>query len=55
MAGCKPSYLPVVIAVLKDVLLAPLNLGRVQSTLHSIAPLLIVNGPYAREIDLTGG
>lgn len=55
MAGCKPSYLPVVIAGLEAVLLAPLNLGGVQATLHSIAPLLIVNGPYAREIGLTGG
>lgn len=55
MAGCKPEYLPVVIAGLALILEEPLNLGGVQATMHSVAPLLILNGPYARRIGVTGG
>ena len=32
-----------------------LNLNGVQGTMHSAAPLLIVNGPYAKKIGLHGG
>jgi hypothetical protein len=31
------------------------NLGGVQCTMHGVAPLMIVNGPYARKIGLHGG
>ncbi len=55
MAGCKPEYLPVVIAGLELLLEEPLNLSGVQATMHSVAPLLILNGPYARRIGVTGG
>ncbi len=55
MAGCLPEYLPVVIDGLALMLEERLNLGGVQATMHSVAPLLIVNGPYARRIGLTGG
>ncbi len=55
MAGCKPEYMPVVLAGLELMLKEPLNLGGVQATMHSVAPLLIVNGPYARRIGITGG
>jgi len=55
MAGCKPEYLPVVLGGLEAALEEPLNLGGVQATLHSVAPLMIVNGPYAKRIGLTGG
>ncbi len=55
MAGCKPGYLPVVIGGTEALIMEPLNLGGVQATMHSVAPLMIVNGPYAKEIDLTGG
>ena len=31
------------------------NLNGVQGTMHGVAPLMIVNGPYARKIGLHGG
>ena len=55
MAGCAPSYLPVVIGGLRALLEPELNLNGVQGTMHSAAPLLVVNGPYARKIGLHGG
>lgn len=55
MAGCKPSYLPVLLAGLEAVLEERFNLNLVQSTTSVGAPLLIVNGPYAREIGLHSG
>ena len=55
MAGCKPEYLPVVIAALELITEEPLNLSGVQATMHSVAPLLIVNGPYGKRIGVTGG
>ena len=55
MAGCKPEYLPVVLGGLELVLRDELNTGGVQCTMHGVAPLMIVNGPYARTIGLHGG
>ena len=31
------------------------NMGGVQCTMHGVAPLMIVNGPYAQKIGLHGG
>jgi hypothetical protein len=55
MAGCKPEYLPVVIGGLRIMLREEFNLNGVQGTMHGVAPLMIVNGPYARKIGLNGG
>ncbi|MCY3822786.1 MAG: hypothetical protein OXG62_02830 [Nitrospinae bacterium] len=55
MAGCEPSYLPVVLAGLRALLAPKLNLNGVQGTMHSAAPLIIVNGPYSKKIGLHGG
>ena len=55
MAGCKPEYMPVLIGAVEAILEEKFNVGGVQATLSCAAPLLIVNGPYAREIGLHGG
>ena len=55
MAGCKPEYLPVVIGALEIMLREEFNLNGVQGTMHGVAPLMIVNGPYARKIGIHGG
>ena len=55
MAGCKPEYLPVLLAGVEAVLDPSFNLAGVQATLAPAAPLLIVNGPYAKKINLHGG
>ena len=55
MAGCKPEYLPVVIGAIEIITREEFNLGGVQCTMHGVAPLMIVNGPYAKQIGLHGG
>ena len=55
MAGCKPEYLPVVMGGLTLMLREELNLNGVQGTMHGVAPLMIVNGPYAGRIGIHGG
>jgi hypothetical protein len=54
MAGCKPEYLPVVLGGIALMLREEFNLNGVQGTMHGVAPLMIVNGPYAGEIGLHG-
>jgi hypothetical protein len=55
MAGCRPDYLPVVLGALELILREEFNMGGVQCTMHGVAPLMIVNGPYAKKIGLHGG
>jgi hypothetical protein len=55
MAGCKPEYTPVVLAAVKALTDQAFNLNGVQATTHVAAPLLVVNGPIAREIGMNGG
>ncbi|MFP6868945.1 MAG: hypothetical protein VCE91_06275 [Nitrospinota bacterium] len=55
MAGCRPEYLPVLIAGLESMLDERFGLNGLQGSMNSSAPLLIVNGPYAKKIGLHGG
>ncbi|MGZ8212476.1 MAG: hypothetical protein ACXWUH_18380 [Burkholderiales bacterium] len=55
MAGCKPEYLQIVIGGMRQILREEFNMGGVQCTMHGVAPLMIVNGPYAQKIGLHGG
>ncbi len=55
MAGCKPEYLPVVLGGIALMLREEFNMNGVQGTMHGVAPLMIVNGPYAQKIGLHGG
>ena len=55
MAGCRPEYLPVVLGGLELILREEFNMGGVQCTMHGVAPLMIVNGPYAQKIGIHGG
>jgi hypothetical protein len=50
MAGCRPAYLPVIVAALAAALEKPYGLSHRQTTTHAGAPLIIVNGPIVREI-----
>ncbi len=54
MAGCKPEYAPVVRAAMLALTADAFNLNGVQATTHMAAPLLIVNGPIARDIGMNG-
>jgi hypothetical protein len=55
VAGCKPEYAPVVRAAVLALSDPLFNLNGVQATTHVAAPLVIVNGPIAREIGMNGG
>jgi len=55
MAGCKPEYLPVVITAIEALADPLFNLDSVQATTHPVAPLIVVNGPIARELEINGG
>ncbi len=55
MAGCKPEYMPVLIACVKGVADPKFNLDAVQTSTHNTSPLPIVNGPVAKAIDLNHG
>ncbi len=55
MAGCLPSYLPVVVAAVRAVTEPKFNLYGEQATTHATAPLLIINGPIARELEVNNG
>ncbi len=55
MAGCRPAYLPVVVAAVEALCDPAFNLASIQATTHPVAPLLIVNGPVAQQIGLNAG
>jgi len=55
MAGCLPEYFPLIVAAVEAMLDPVFNLYGVQATTHPVAPLLVVNGPYARRIGLHAG
>jgi hypothetical protein len=55
MAGCKPEYAPVVRAAVLALCDPRFNLNGIQATTHVVAPLLVVNGPIAREIGMNPG
>jgi hypothetical protein len=54
MAGCKAEYAPVVRAAVLALTAKAFNLNGVQATTHMAAPLLVVNGPIARDIGMNG-
>jgi hypothetical protein len=55
MAGCRPEYFPVLLTAIEAVADPLFNLDAVQATTHPVTPMLIVNGPIAKEIGLNGG
>lgn len=55
MAGCKPEYMPVLIAAVQAMTQEPYRLQGAQGTTDCIAPLLIINGPLATQLGFNGG
>ena len=55
MAGGRPEYLPVLIAAVEAFLDAESNSDQLQATSGGPFPVVIVNGPIAREIRLNSG
>lgn len=52
MAGCKPEYLPVVLAAVEAVLDEPFAMHGVLATTMFVGPVLVVNGPIRRRIGM---
>ena len=55
MAGCRPEYLPVIVAALQAVLEPAYGLSHRQTTTHAGAPLIIVNGPIVERLRINAG
>ena len=54
MAGCRPEHFPVVVAAVKAVLVEEFNVAGVSSTTGGATPVVIVNGPIARQLGING-
>lgn len=52
MAGCRPEYFPVVLAALRGVLQPDYNLHGTLATTHPCAPMILVNGPLRKQLDI---
>jgi hypothetical protein len=55
MAGCLPAHFPVVLAAVEALLEPRFGLQGVVATTHVSTPLLIVNGPIARDLQINAG
>jgi len=55
MAGCRSEHFPIVLTAVEAVCDPVFNLDALQATTHPVTPLIIVNGPLAREAGIHGG
>jgi len=55
MAGCRPEYLPVVLAAVEAACTDEFNMHGVLATTMSVGPILIVNGPIRHKIGMNSG
>jgi hypothetical protein len=55
MAGCRPEYLPVVMAAVEAACTDEFNIHGVLATTYSVGPVVIVNGPIVRAIGMNAG
>jgi len=55
MAGCRPEYFPLVVLAIEAMAEEPFNLYGIQATTHPCAPLIIVNGPAVKELEMNAG
>jgi hypothetical protein len=55
MAGCRPEYLPIVLAAVEAACTDSFNIHGLLCTTYFSGPLVIVNGPLAGRIGMNGG
>ncbi|MBI3965597.1 MAG: hypothetical protein HY329_08180 [Chloroflexi bacterium] len=55
MAGCRPEYMPVVLAAVKAVLQPQFHVGSTACTTGGAAPVIVVNGPIANRLSINSG
>ena len=52
MAGCRPEYMPVLIAVMRAALKPEFNLAQINVTTNPVVPMVILSGPMTDVSDL---
>jgi hypothetical protein len=52
MAGCRPEYFPVVLAVIEAACDPVFNLHGQSGTTNAVSPLIIINGPIRQELEV---
>jgi hypothetical protein len=55
MAGCKPEFLPVVVAAIEAMHDKDINLRNVTMSTGPHAPLFVINGPIAKKLNINSG
>ena len=55
MAGCRPEYLPVVLAAVEAACSDEFNIHGLLATTMPVGPVLVVNGPIAQQIGMNAG
>ncbi len=55
MAGCRPEYMPAVIAAVEAICDPAFALVGISGTTDAVAPLLILNGPIRSKLDVNSG
>jgi len=55
LAGCRPEYLPVVLAAVEAVCTDEFNMHGILATIMGVAPVLVVNGPITSRIGMNSG
>jgi hypothetical protein len=55
LTGAGPEHLPVIVAAVRAIAEPQFNLNAIQTTTHPCTPLLIVNGPIAGRLGISGG
>jgi hypothetical protein len=55
MAGCRSEYFPVVLAAVRAVLEPQFHVGSTACTTGGAAPVVVVNGPIAPRLGISGG
>ncbi len=55
LAGCRPEYLPVVIAAVEAVCTDDFNIHGVMATTMGASPVMVVNGPIRHSLDMNMG
>src|SRR5690349_23746116 len=55
MAGCKPEYMPIIVAAVEALLDPRFELLRVQATTAGPAPLTIISGPLVSQLGFNYG
>ncbi|MBI3024635.1 MAG: hypothetical protein HYY66_02955 [Candidatus Tectomicrobia bacterium] len=55
MAGCTPEMMPILITVVRAMEAEEYSINHVVTTAHTLFPIVVVNGPIAREVGMSDG